>query len=760
MHISFKKIAAVISISIALTAVAFFGKTFAKPLNISKKIFAYELVQKLKLAFVQKTKCYKDVTKKDEISYSICSLKKAKKLPQTTNNKFYPNSKLKWGFTIETLCRSQNWTEKKTFKACTSYARQHGFLDAPLPKKISSKKLVAADELNLLFERIFGKEVALLTNTPLAPKPETATPTDIPPEKIPQTTFTPFPETTIDAKFYNNIILKNPLPNTFYWNEVYFAEGDLNGIENDEVLVFLCREGKSCDDSINFIGKTENKHFKIPVYFNETGNFNIGIIPGRSGQSLVGNISVILGPPSEPASGTKPTELSAAYESGKTTFNWNGEGTLNRLTVFQDKERKDYIFRQSVKSFSPPSKDFEKFKKGDAFWFVKQNAIQSDIKLIKLTTQDFRKVENADIKIKTMAETFKTPAHFVFEAQALSAIQKKAALTLPNGQVKEFSFSDHDIQIDENFKIETDFDSMGTYIFEVNDPFGGAIVNVPIYIGEEIPLLPDYFALNETKLNTNPVDNLDEARNKLLNLINADRAQYSLPAVTLSNELNEIAQNHSKNMVKLNFFGHIDPFGVGPDDRRKAAKYPAPIKENLAKAGSIELSQAGLMRSPIHRIVIIDPAVTQVGLGIAKNPEGYFIITQNFSGKLLSLNDLASIESDLLNAANKKRAANAVPALVNNQILHNVASQWSQKMVNEKFFDTISPSGLSLIKLIRDNGIMGTIQANIIETNDQNQLENELLQQAGILDSGNTNIGLGLIINDIGEIFITVIYTS
>ena len=77
---------------------------------------------------------------------------------------------------------------------------------------------------------------------------------------------------------------------------------------------------------------------------------------------------------------------------------------------------------------------------------------------------------------------------------------------------------------------------------------------MPIYVGSGIPLLPDFFALNKAKLDKTPIQNLTEARQKLLSLINTDRANHSLPPVSLSNELNAIAQGHSDNMVKLNFF--------------------------------------------------------------------------------------------------------------------------------------------------------------------------------------------------------------
>ena len=39
----------------------------------------------------------------------------------------------------------------------------------------------------------------------------------------------------------------------------------------------------------------------------------------------------------------------------------------------------------------------------------------------------------------------------------------------------------------------------------------------------------------------------------------------------MENNLNNLAQNHSQNMINQNFFGHFDPQGRSPNDRAEAA---------------------------------------------------------------------------------------------------------------------------------------------------------------------------------------------
>lgn len=758
-----------IAVGIVLWGIIFgsiflFNSAFAQTeekTNVPRKIFAVSLAQTINLPESKQTKCFKDLKKSDKNTSAICALKKVKIFTGAKTSKFYPNKNTNWGFAIKTLCKAKQWTKSIKFKTCVSYARKNGFLDSPLPKKLSSKTLITADELNLLLERIYGKtsvteipEIEVAANPPPAEKKLT----ELPKENLPGLSFSPVAESSIDTNFFKNVILSAPLPNTFYLNEVYFVEGNLINTNADEVLAFLCRKGQSCDDSINFIKETKENHFKIPLHFKETGNFSLGIIPGRSGESIVAAISVLPGPPTEPYGGFAPTSISTSYNNGETTFNWNGDGTLTRLVIFQENLRRDYIFRQIVKSFSPETSDFADFKKGQASFFVKQNLTQSKTETVNLTIKDFRKIEAEKIQINALPEVVQNLGHFIFEGKSLSIISKKAALTLPNGQVKEIIFAENDLQPNTDFKIETDLDSYGTYIFEINDPEGGAIINAPVYVGQDIPLLPDFFALNPAKLDKTPLADLNQARQKLLELINSDRAKHSLNSVSLSNELNQIAQSHSDNMVKLNFFGHTDPFGKNPDDRRKAAKFPAPIKENLAKSATLELAQAGLMRSPIHRIVIIDPLLTQVGLGITKNAEGYIFATQNFSGHVLTKADLPALEQELFNKLNDKRLSNGLPILTSNSILTSVAAVWAQRMADENFFDDIAPSGDTLVKMVRDQGIKSALQMHIVNTNEKNKLAEELLKQAGATDSNNKSAGVGLGLNEIGELFMVVIY--
>lgn len=677
-----------------------------------------------------------------------------------------------WRVILTKVCREQNWAAPPRFTNCLRYAKKHGFFAKG--EKIRPTVRPTENELSKFFSHIGtttqgGSSFALSPVVPLAPlagsnttAPHESFSLEIPPLETTAIAFTPVAFKNIDTNFFANVLLSSPLPNHFSKDEIYSIEGDLVGIEAKEAFVFVCPENGECSDSTNFTAKTIGNHFKILVHFREIGNFKIGIIPGRSGQSRITLISVLqkLPAPLENLSdGSLVTNLDVRYSEGKTTFTWEGSSRLTHLIIFQGKERKDFIFRQPTNSFTASSKEFASFQKGPLGWKVEQLSTSSPIQIINVTTQQFRKIETEKIHIQEFQEVLKVPGKLTIKGKTLSPLSKKAAVTLPNGRVKEYIFIENDLSVGQDFSLTIDLPSLGTYIVELNTPEGGALLNAPVYVGTEIPLLPDFFALHPQKLDPAVTVDLQRDRELLLRLINTDRANHTLPPVQLNEDLNSVAQTHSQNMANLNFFGHTDPAGLTPDDRRRKAKIPVGILENLGKASTLEFVEAGLMRSPIHRAAILDPGVKRVGLGIMKNAEGYFIVTQNFSADPLDPHNLPALENTLIENANRERTLNNLSMMTKDSTLQELASAWSLRMANERFFGVSSPQGDRLLESIRNRGISASVQIYTIQISSQEKLGEELTKQAGLKKVSNQKIGLGLAVDELGDIFMTAIYT-
>ncbi|HEX8990159.1 MAG TPA: NBR1-Ig-like domain-containing protein [Anaerolineales bacterium] len=123
---------------------------------------------------------------------------------------------------------------------------------------------------------------------------------------------------------------------------------------------------------------------------------------------------------------------------------------------------------------------------------------------------------------------------------------------------------------------------------------------------------------------------------QLVILINAQRTQNGLPALTSSDQLNAAAQNHSEDMACNNFLQHSGWNGSTPESRVAAAGYSASIvRENIYAqppqyGGNAQAAVTWWMGDQIHRDAILNSQVTQIGVGYAAYSRsdlgGYFTV--------------------------------------------------------------------------------------------------------------------------------------
>ena len=126
--------------------------------------------------------------------------------------------------------------------------------------------------------------------------------------------------------------------------------------------------------------------------------------------------------------------------------------------------------------------------------------------------------------------------------------------------------------------------------------------------------------------------------NALVSLINAQRAANTppLPALTLNDKLSAAAQNHSEDMACNNFLLHGGWNGSTPASRIAAAGYSASVsRENIygqppQYGGDPQAAVTWWMGDQIHRDVILDPQITEIGVGYATYSRsdlvGYFTV--------------------------------------------------------------------------------------------------------------------------------------
>lgn len=107
--------------------------------------------------------------------------------------------------------------------------------------------------------------------------------------------------------------------------------------------------------------------------------------------------------------------------------------------------------------------------------------------------------------------------------------------------------------------------------------------------------------------------------NRVLKLINAQRAAAGCPALVDNPYLGKAAQTYANAMATQNFFSHRAPNGAGPSQRARAVGYSfSELAENIAAGQkSPEAVVTTWMHSPGHRKNILDCRLRETGIGLA-----------------------------------------------------------------------------------------------------------------------------------------------
>lgn len=118
------------------------------------------------------------------------------------------------------------------------------------------------------------------------------------------------------------------------------------------------------------------------------------------------------------------------------------------------------------------------------------------------------------------------------------------------------------------------FNETGVYILEVNDAGGEALINMPIYVGDIYPLVPDFADLTPKYIDLaalNQPSLIEDRRALVLDMINNIRSTFGVGRLYLDKSLNNLAQNYSAVQIQYNYVGHVDMQGRNPGQRAVAA---------------------------------------------------------------------------------------------------------------------------------------------------------------------------------------------
>ena len=125
---------------------------------------------------------------------------------------------------------------------------------------------------------------------------------------------------------------------------------------------------------------------------------------------------------------------------------------------------------------------------------------------------------------------------------------------------------------------------------------------------------------------------LEEVRQRVIELVNAERARVGCRPLRSDSRLTRSAQRHSEHMARTDTLTHEDPRG-DLLERTRAAGYGASAAAENVAAGydSPEAAVAGWLASPGHRRNMLDCGLQDTGVGVIYGFDGRLYWTQQFA---------------------------------------------------------------------------------------------------------------------------------
>lgn len=124
------------------------------------------------------------------------------------------------------------------------------------------------------------------------------------------------------------------------------------------------------------------------------------------------------------------------------------------------------------------------------------------------------------------------------------------------------------------------------------------------------------------------------AEQKMVQLVNAERAKAGLPALQVDDRLTQIARKHSRLQASKRSLSH--QFPGEPDVRHRVAATGLRFDisgENVAYDAEAVSANRELMNSPPHRANILRPQFTAIGIGVVRSGNLIYV-TEDFAHKL------------------------------------------------------------------------------------------------------------------------------
>lgn len=171
------------------------------------------------------------------------------------------------------------------------------------------------------------------------------------------------------------------------------------------------------------------------------------------------------------------------------------------------------------------------------------------------------------------------------------------------------------------------------YIVQVEGDYVGAVSKKYVK-----PIYPNNTGSNTNTgsggNNTSQSSNLTSDEKEVFDLINKQRTNNGLKALTIDSELQRVARIKAQDMVDNNYFSHTSPTYGSPFDMLKSFKISYKTAgENIAGNSSNSAAVNAWMNSSGHKANILNSGFNYTGIGVVSSPKYGKMYVQMFIGK-------------------------------------------------------------------------------------------------------------------------------
>lgn len=219
---------------------------------------------------------------------------------------------------------------------------------------------------------------------------------------------------------------------------------------------------------------------------------------------------------------------------------------------------------------------------------------------------------------------------------------------------------------------------------------------------------------------TTTSQNQETVRIEMRSHMNAERSSKNVLQLTENTAMHTAAQRLTDDMFARNYFAVKTPEGLGARELLKEAGYDSRAVGILIAGGPADAATAFSLwkNSASSADLIVRADYEEIGVGFTKgNGDNLWVLllassqTKYEQEIAVALADLTAIRQAMLTRVNAERAKEGLPALIENELLHQSAQKKSEEMLTRDYFAHENPDGVTPHQLITSTGYPARISA-------------------------------------------------